>query len=62
LLFRQPFSRFKGFIKNPISDLLNDESVTLEELRVAMKAAPPNRRSYIRFVVIRSLFNGCKSG
>jgi putative transposase len=35
----------------------NAENATLEELRVAMEAAP-NRRSYIRLAVIRSLLMG----
>jgi transposase len=35
----------------------NAENATLEELRVAMQAAP-NRRSYIRLAVIRSLLMG----
>ncbi len=35
----------------------NGENATLEELRVAMEAAP-NRRSYIRLAVIRSLLMG----
>ena len=35
----------------------NAENATLEDLRVAMEAAP-NRRSYIRLAVIRSLLMG----
>jgi len=35
----------------------NAENATLEELRVAMEAAP-NRRSYIRLAVMRSLLRG----
>ena len=35
----------------------NAENATLEELRVAMEAAP-TRRSYIRLTVIRSLLMG----
>ena len=35
----------------------NAENATLEELRVAMEAAP-NRRSYIRLAVMRSLIMG----
>ncbi|MGA7394233.1 MAG: helix-turn-helix domain-containing protein [Terrimicrobiaceae bacterium] len=35
----------------------NAENATLEELRVAMEAAP-NRRSYIRLAVMRSLLMG----
>jgi hypothetical protein len=35
----------------------NAENATLEEMRVAMEAAP-NRRSYIRLAVIRSLLMG----
>jgi hypothetical protein len=35
----------------------NAENATLDELRVAMEAAP-NRRSYIRLAVMRSLLMG----
>ena len=35
----------------------NADNATLEEMRVAMEAAP-NRRSYIRLAVIRSLLMG----
>ena len=37
------------------------ENATLEELRVAMEAAP-NRRSYIRLAVLRSLLMGLERG
>ena len=39
----------------------NAENATLEELRVAMEAAP-NRRSYIRLAVMRSLLMGLARG
>ena len=39
----------------------NAENATLEELRVAMEAAP-NRRSYIRLAVMRSLLMGLERG
>ena len=39
----------------------NGENATLEELRVAMEAAP-NRRSYVRLAVIRSLLMGLERG
>ena len=39
----------------------NAENATLEEMRVAMEAAP-NRRSYIRLAVMRSLLMGLERG
>ena len=39
----------------------NAENATLEDMRVAMEAAP-NRRSYIRLAVMRSLLMGLERG
>ncbi|MFO1511458.1 MAG: hypothetical protein U1F83_00850 [Verrucomicrobiota bacterium] len=57
----EPFGRFWQMMGLRTPEVQpNGENATLEELRVAMEAAP-NKRSYIRLNAIRALLLGCRA-